>query len=51
MKSNLKALLKNPSAMIGAGIITVVILLALLAPLLGGDPNFVDPVNRLKSPG
>lgn len=50
MKSNLKALLKNPSAMIGAGIITVVVLLALLAPLLGGDPNFVDPVNRLKSP-
>lgn len=50
MKSNLKALLKNPSAMIGAGIITVVVLLALLAPILGGDPNFVDPVNRLKSP-
>jgi peptide/nickel transport system permease protein len=50
MKSNLKALLKNPSAMIGAGIITVVVLLALLAPHLGGDPNFVDPVNRLKSP-
>ncbi|MDE8667722.1 ABC transporter permease [Pseudarthrobacter sp. H3Y2-7] len=50
MKSNVKALLKNPSAMVGAGIITVVVLLALLAPLLGGDPNFVDPVNRLKSP-
>jgi peptide/nickel transport system permease protein len=50
MKSNIKALLKNPSAMIGAGIITVVVLLALLAPILGGDPNFVDPVNRLKSP-
>lgn len=50
MKSNLKALLKNPSAMIGTGIITVVVLLALLAPILGGDPNFVDPVNRLKSP-
>lgn len=36
--------------MTGAGIIVTVILLAVLAPVLGGDPNFVDPVNRLKAP-
>lgn len=50
MKSNLKALLKNPSALTGFSILAVFILLALLAPVLGGDPNFVDPANRLKPP-
>lgn len=50
MNSNFKALLKDPSAMTGAGIIGIVVLLAIFAPVLGGDPNFVDPVNRLKAP-
>ncbi|WP_216660231.1 ABC transporter permease [Paenarthrobacter sp. CM16] len=39
-----------PSPMIGAGILVVIILLAVLAPVLGGDPHLVDPANRLKPP-
>ncbi|GAA1884230.1 ABC transporter permease [Paeniglutamicibacter psychrophenolicus] len=50
MKPTFKALLRDPSAMTGAAIILMVVCLALLAPVLGGDPNFVDPVNRLKAP-
>lgn len=50
MKSNLRVLMKNPSAMTGVCILTVLVTLALLAPILGGDPNFIDPANRLKPP-
>ena len=46
----LRQLAKMPSPMIGAGILTVIILLAIFAPALGGDPYLVDPANRLKPP-
>ncbi|WP_458112244.1 ABC transporter permease [Arthrobacter sp. R1-13] len=50
MKSNLRVLVKNPSAMTGVCILAVLVTLALLAPILGGDPNFINPANRLKPP-
>lgn len=46
----LRQLATMPSPMIGAGILTAIILLALFAPALGGDPYMVDAANRLKPP-
>lgn len=48
--TRLRKLATMPSPMIGAGILVVIILLAVLAPVLGGDPHLVDPANRLKPP-
>ena len=48
--TRLRKLATMPSPMIGAGILAIIILLALLAPFLGGDPHLVDPANRLKPP-
>jgi peptide/nickel transport system permease protein len=42
---------RNRMAMVGAGIVLVMFLLALVAPLLGRDPGAIDIAQRLQSPG
>ena len=37
--------------MVGALILIVIVILAVLAPVLGGDPNLLDPHQRLQAPG
>lgn len=46
----LRQLLRDPSAMTGAGLLLIMVALALMAPVLGGDPYRVDPANRLLPP-
>jgi peptide/nickel transport system permease protein len=44
--------LRNPSAAIGASIMLLLVLVAILAPLLGTvDPKAIDPAYRNRSPG
>jgi peptide/nickel transport system permease protein len=50
MDSVLLVLKHDKAAVISLIILTVVILLALIAPLLPMDPNATDVINRLKSP-
>lgn len=46
-----KSLLRSKTGTLGAVLVLIVCLLALLAPLLAGhDPNAVNPLNRLKPP-
>ena len=42
---------RHPTVAIGVGVLFVMVLLALLAPLLSGDPFRLTPINRLKPPG
>lgn len=47
-----RAMLHNPAVMFGGAIITIVLLLALLAPWLGTvDPTAINPIARNKVPG
>lgn len=46
----LRRLRADRSAMTGATVLLVMVALAVLAPVLGGDPTFVDPENRLAPP-
>ncbi|MDU5949222.1 MAG: hypothetical protein E6Z15_19445, partial [Paenibacillus macerans] len=47
----LKRLLRSKTGTVGAVLVLIVCLTALLAPLLAGhDPAAVDPLNRLKPP-
>ncbi len=47
-----KQLLRNPSVLIGGGVLLAIALLGLLAPLLGTiDPAAINPSNRNKNPG
>jgi peptide/nickel transport system permease protein len=47
-----RAVARNRSVVLGAGILTVVVLIAILAPLLGTiDPARVEPSSRNKRPG
>jgi peptide/nickel transport system permease protein len=41
---------RNPTIVIGGALLSVVVLLALLAPWIAGDPFTVAPVNRLQTP-
>jgi peptide/nickel transport system permease protein len=41
---------RNPTVCLGGGIITIMVLLALAAPLLAGDPLVMIPVHRLEPP-
>ncbi|MCF6127965.1 ABC transporter permease [Mesorhizobium sp. M7A.F.Ca.CA.001.07.2.1] len=41
---------RHPPVMIGGGLLALLILLALAAPLYGGDPMNMDPFNRLQPP-
>jgi peptide/nickel transport system permease protein len=46
-----RLMLRNRAVVISAGFIVVICLLGVLAPAVtNGDPNFVDPVDRLKGP-
>lgn len=42
---------RNRMALAGAGIVGVMFVLALLAPVLGGDPGAIDIAARLQAPG
>ena len=41
---------RNPTVVIGATILGLLVLLALIAPWISGDPLGFDPLNRLKRP-
>src|SRR5271156_2757946 len=41
---------RNPTLCLGAGIIVTMVLLALAAPLIAGDPLVMVPVRRLQPP-
>src|SRR5882724_7843990 len=41
---------RNPTIVIGGGMMVVIALMAILAPLLAGDPIVFEPINRLKGP-
>lgn len=51
MKEQLRSFLRDPAAMLGVGLILAITLIAIAAPILGGDPNLLDPRNRLQPPG
>jgi peptide/nickel transport system permease protein len=40
----------NPTIVIGGALLVIMMILALLAPFIAGDPLHVNPVNRLQSP-
>jgi peptide/nickel transport system permease protein len=42
---------RNPTIVVGGAVLVVMILVALAAPLIAGDPIGFNPVNRLKPPG
>jgi peptide/nickel transport system permease protein len=47
-----RQLLRNPSVLIGAGVVLLLVLVAILAPVLGTvDPKAIDPAYRNRSPG
>ncbi len=47
-----RKLLRNPAVLIGGGVLALLVLVALLAPLLGTvDPTLLDPGNRDLLPG
>jgi peptide/nickel transport system permease protein len=41
---------RNPTIIIGAAILIFMALVAILAPLIAGDPRFINPVDRLQPP-
>jgi peptide/nickel transport system permease protein len=41
---------RNPTLLIGGGVIAVMVLLALAAPLFAGNPLAMDPMHRLRPP-
>jgi peptide/nickel transport system permease protein len=41
---------RHPSVAIGASVLCAVIIMALIAPLIAGDPLRINPINRLKPP-
>lgn len=41
---------RNPTIVIGATILVFMACVAILAPLLAGDPTFINPVDRLQPP-
>ena len=47
-----KQLARNPSVLVGGGVLLVIVLLGILAPLLGTvDPSAINPGERNKNPG
>ncbi len=42
---------RHPTVVIGAGVLIVMTIIALAAPLLAGDPLKLTPIKRLKPPG
>jgi peptide/nickel transport system permease protein len=48
----LRVLLRNPSVVIGAAVVTIMVLIGVFAPLLGTiDPSEINPAFRNKKPG
>src|SRR5579875_3660498 len=45
-----KLIKRHSSLLIGGGILAIVIVLAIVAPLIAGDPLAVDPFHRLEKP-
>ncbi len=41
---------RNPTIVIGAAMLIFMAVVALLAPLIAGDPTFINPVDRLQPP-
>ena len=41
---------RNPTLLIGGGVIAIMVLLALAAPLFAGNPLAMDPMHRLRPP-
>lgn len=41
---------RHPSVAIGGSVLCVVVIMALIAPLIAGDPLRINPINRLKPP-
>ena len=41
---------RHPTIVVGAGLLLLITLAALLAPLIAGDPLAFEPINRLKRP-
>lgn len=50
LRQRFSALLSDRTAMAGAALLGLMITLAVLAPLLGGDPHLVDPTSTLRPP-
>ena len=50
LRQRFSALLRDRTAMAGAALLGLMIALAVLAPLLGGDPYRVDPTSTLRPP-
>lgn len=46
----LRRLLSLPSAAIGLGLLAIILGLIVFAPLISGDPQIIDPANRLEAP-
>ena len=42
---------RHPTVIIGGGVLVLMALIAIAAPLLAGDPLKLTPINRLKPPG
>ena len=42
---------RHPTVLIGGGVLVIMTLIAVFAPLLSGDPMKLTPINRLKPPG
>ncbi|WP_223627085.1 ABC transporter permease [Microbacterium sp. EST19A] len=45
-----RALLREPNTLVGAGLLLLIIVISVAAPLINTDPNVVEPLNRLQSP-
>jgi len=41
---------RNPTIVIGGALLAFMALIALIAPLIAGDPRFINPVDRLQPP-
>jgi peptide/nickel transport system permease protein len=45
-----KALVHEPNALVGAGLLLLIIVISLIAPLISPDPTLVNPLDRLAPP-
>lgn len=50
MPAQLRRLARDPSAMVGLALLTIMCSVALLAPWIAGDPNWIESSDRLQPP-
>lgn len=50
MREQLRSFLRDPAAMVGVGLVAVMVCIALAAPVISGDPGLLDPRMRLQAP-